>query len=251
MQQKNILAVLDFDGFLINSYKLLHTTFEYFDLDIGDEERFRHRRKFLKYLGGGKEILRNFVSYSLPKKKKIRQTLTEIYQEEGEIYRDFVPVINRMIEDPGIHVGIISRNFTHNPGTTIRTVLRNSEVDEQELDFVIPIPVGVKKRDVLEGMKSSRYKQCLFGADEVGDFKAAKEAGYDTIIMASYGFDNKKRLISEGDVPPDIIFDTPKDLAENLGKSIASKNQEDRKIFSYIKPEPGPANSQSPTKQVR
>jgi len=231
MRHKDILTVLDFDGFLINSYKLLQITFEDFGFDIGDEDRFRHRRKFLKYLGGGKEFLRNLVSYSLPKQKKIRKVLTEIYQEEGRIYREFVPVINRMIENPGIHVGIISRNFTHNPGTTIRTVLKNSEVEEQELDFVIPIPAGIKKRDILEGMKSCRYKQCLFGADEIGDFRAATETGYDMIIMASYGFDNRKRLISEGDVPPDIIFDTPKDLAEILSRAITLKNKKGQKII--------------------
>ena len=213
---KKTLAVLDFDGFLINSYKLLQITFNEFGLDIGDEDRFRHRRKFLKYLGGGKEFMRNLVTYSLPKKKKILETLTEIYMAEGRIYQEFVPLINRMIDIPNIHVGIISRNFTHNPGKTIRRVLRNSMVNEENLDFVIPINVGVKKCDVLEGMKSSRYQQCIFGADEVGDYKAAIETGYDCIIMASYGFDNKKRLIAEGDVPEDIIFGSPDSLAAKL-----------------------------------
>ena len=126
MANKDTLIVLDFDGFLINSYKLLQITFEHFGLDIGDEDRFKHRRKFLKYLGGGKEFLGNLVSYSLPKKKKIRQLLTEIYQEEGRLYREFVPLINRMVETPAMHVGIISRNFTHTPGLTIRAVLKNS-----------------------------------------------------------------------------------------------------------------------------
>ena len=63
MANKDTLIVLDFDGFLINSYKLLQITFEHFGLDIGDEDRFKHRRKFLKYLGGGKEFLGNLVSY--------------------------------------------------------------------------------------------------------------------------------------------------------------------------------------------
>ena len=216
MTKKETLIVLDFDGFLINSYKLLQITFEHFGLDIGDEDRFKHRRKFLKYLGGGKEFLGNLVSYSLPKKKKIRQILTEIYQEEGRIYPEFVLLLNGMIENPAIHVGIISRNFTHNPGKTIRTVLGNSGVEEQHLDFVIPIDIGVKKRAVLEGMKSSRYLRCLFAADEVGDFKAAVETGYDTILMGSYGFDNAQRLIQEGDVPPEIVYNSPAEIAEAL-----------------------------------
>ena len=216
MANKDTLIVLDFDGFLINSYKLLQITFEHFGLDIGDEDRFKHRRKFLKYLGGGKEFLRNLVHYSLPKKKKIRRVLTDIYQERGYIYPEFVPLLNRMIAAPDLHVGVISRNFTHNPGLTIRAVLRNSGVEEKELDFVIPVDVGVKKHAVLEAMRSSRYLECLFGADEVGDFRAATETGYDSIIMAGYGFDNRKRLEAEGQVPPETIFDTPQQLADEL-----------------------------------
>ena len=85
MLKKEILVVLDFDGFLINSYRLLQATFRDFGLDIGDEERFKHRRKFLKYLGGGKELIRNFVKLSLPREEKIRQRLTRIYMEEGRV----------------------------------------------------------------------------------------------------------------------------------------------------------------------
>ena len=51
MSRKDRLIVLDFDGFLVNSYRLLQIAFENFGLDIGDEHRFQHRRKFLKYIG--------------------------------------------------------------------------------------------------------------------------------------------------------------------------------------------------------
>ncbi len=222
MPAKKRLVVLDFDGFLINSYNLLQITFKQFGLDIGDEDRFRHRRKFLKYIGGGKEFIRNFVSYTLPKKKKIRDALTETYQKEGRIYHEFTGIINHMIGQPDIHIGIISRNFTHHPGSTIRKVLRNSDVAEQDLDFVIPIPVGVKKHDVLEGMRSTGYLQSLFAADEIGDYTAAADTGYNRILMASYGFDNRKRLITEGEIPQEIIYDRPKDMARII-KHILSR----------------------------
>lgn len=222
MKSKNTLVVLDFDGFLVNSYHLLKLTFDYFDLNIGDEDRFRHRRKFLKYLGGGKELLRNLVRYSLPKKKRIRRILTDIYLDEGRILQPFVPLINRMIEDPSVHVGLLSRNYTHHPGVTMRTVLRNSGVREEGLDFVIPIPTGTKKHDVLEGMKSARYRNCLFGADEIGDYNAALAAGYDSIVMAGYGFDKKSRLVSVGKVPEELIFDTPETAAGELAACIAA-----------------------------
>ena len=220
MDKKDTLVVLDFDGFLINSYKLLQITFEQFGLNIGDEDRFRHRRKFLKYLGGGKEFVRNLVAYSLPKKKRIREVLTEIYQEQGKIYKEFVPLVNTMLDTPNLHVGIISRNFTRTPGKTIRKVLQNSNVDEAQLDFLIPIDVGVKKDTVLEGMKSTRYRQCLFGADEISDFKAATQTGYDTILMASYGFDKRERLLKEGEVPAEIIYDTPQKLVTTVNSIL-------------------------------
>ena len=94
----------------------------------GDVDRFKNRRKFLKYLGGGKEFLGNLVKYALPKEKKVRQVLTEQYVEEGRVFKSFVPLINRLIESPAHHVGVVSRNYTLTPGTTIRTTLRNSGV---------------------------------------------------------------------------------------------------------------------------
>ena len=218
---KSLLVVLDFDGFLINSYQLLRNTFEQFGLDVGDEDRFKHRRKFLKYLGGGKEFVRNFVTMSLPKKKKVRDRLTEEYLDHGRIYAEFQPLLNALIASPATHVGIVSRNYTYSPGLTIRTVLRNSGVNEEDLDFVVPIPAGVKKGDVLEAMRSSRYRTSLFGADEVGDFRAATETGYEP-VMASYGFDSKERLIEVGQVPPDRIFESPRALAADLQSRVTA-----------------------------
>jgi phosphoglycolate phosphatase len=211
----DVLVVLDFDGFLVDSYRLLKDTFTQFGLDIGDEDRFKRRRKFLKYLGGGKEFVVNFVKLSLPKKQKIRDRLTAEYLEHGRVFADFVPLLNRLIDEPRAHVGIVSRNFTYTPGATIRSVLRNSGIDEQHLDFVIPIPTGAKKTDVLEAMRSPRYRLSLFGGDEIGDYNAATETGYDALI-ASYGFDSRKRLLEVGKVPEQLIHDRPRSIAETL-----------------------------------
>lgn len=219
---RDTLVVLDFDGFLVNSYQLLKASFEDLGLDVGDEDRFRHRRKFLKYLGGGREIVRNFVSISLPKKKKIRSRLTDEYVENGRIFQEFEPLLNRLIANPTVHVGIVSRNFTYTPGLTIRAVLRNSGVDEKNLDFVVPIPAGAKKGDVLDAMKASRYRRCLFGADEVGDYRAAAETGYDA-IMASYGFDSRERLLAVAGVPESQLFDTPAGVVTALQEKVAGR----------------------------
>ena len=217
--RREVLVVLDFDGLLINSYELLKSTFEHFGLDVGDEERFRKRRKFLKYLGGGRELARNLVRLSLPKEKKIRERLTDEYIDRGRVYSEFEPLLNRLIESPAFHVGVVSRNFTYTPGLTIRTVLRRSGINEQDLDFVIPIPTGAKKGNVLDAMRAARYTLNLFAADEIGDYKAATEAGYE-VLMSGYGFDSRKRLIEEAGTPPEIIFDTPGALAEQLARRV-------------------------------
>ncbi len=205
---KRFLVALDFDGFLINSYEVIRAAFTEFGLDIGDEDRFKNRRKFLKYLGGGKELVRNLVYSSLPRKRKLKSVLTEKYLESGRIHGEFVPLINQMIEDPLVHVGVVSRNFTLNPGGTIRSVLAASGIDEAGLDFVIPIPVGSKKDSVLSAMKSSRYRTCVLAADEIGDYQAAEASGYASVI-ASYGFDRRERLLARGKVPEECIVDSP------------------------------------------
>lgn len=222
MPRKETLIVLDFDGLLINSYELLKITFKNCGLDVGDEGRFQNRRKFLKYVGGGKELIGNLVNLTLPKKKMIREQLTKTYCEQGKIYPEFKTLVNDMIDSPDAHVGIVSRNFTHHPGKTIRQILRNSKVNEAEIDFIIPISAGVKKGNVLEGMKSSAYKNCIFAADEISDYRAAHETGYNKIFMASYGFDTKERLIKKAEIPEEIIFDSPKKLQKKLQKTLAN-----------------------------
>ena len=199
--KKRLLLVLDFDGFLINSYALIRDAMGAFGLDVGAEERFKNRRKFLKYFGGGKELLKNLVGFTLPKTRRLRSELTKHYREVGRVYPAYVSLITAAIETPTIHCGILSRNYTLEPGPTIRTVLRRSGINEVDLDFVLPIPVGVKKVDILAGMAASRYYESILCADEIGDYRAAMETGYES-LMGSYGFDTRERLITHGDVAP-------------------------------------------------
>lgn len=219
-ERKRLLVVLDFDGFLVNSYALIRETFAAFGLDVGDEERFRNRRKFLKYLGGGKEFLTNLARFALPKERRIREVLTEVYRAEGVVYPEFRDVVNRLIASPRVHCGVVSRNFTLAPGPTMRCVLARSGIDEAELDFVIPIPAGTPKDETLAAMRSSRYCECLLGADEISDYRAATAAGYE-VLMASYGFDHRDRLIGRGDVPVSLIYDDPASLAMEFADHVA------------------------------
>jgi len=215
--RKRLLVVFDFDGLLVNSYALIRETMAAFGLDVGAEDRFKNRRKFLKYFGGGKEIMTNLVNFALPKTRKLRATLTDCYRERGEIYAAFKPALNELIGNPGVHCGIVSRNFTFEPGLTMRAVLRRSGVEESDLDFVIPIPIGTKKTDVLAAMHASRYFSSVLCADEIGDYRAANSVGYECLI-GSFGFDTRERLVKHGEVPDHAIHDSPEDLVRALGK---------------------------------
>ena len=215
MAEKRALIVLDFDGFLVNSYEVIQGTFERLGLDLGDEERFGNRRKFLKYLGGGKELLRNLVNATLPKRGRLRDLLTEQFVSTGRIHEEFVPYLGEVLEDRSLHVGIVSRNFTREPGPTIRAVLANSGIDEHALDFVVPIPIGASKKYVLQALRSSRFERSVLGADEISDYEAACFAEFDPVI-ASYGFDRRERLSGKGNVPEHVIVDTPGAAVEAL-----------------------------------
>jgi len=238
--KKRLLLVLDFDGFMINSYALIRDTMAVFGLDVGDEERFKNRRKFLKYFGGGKELLKNLVGFSLPKTRKLRAELTEIYRETGRLYPEFVTMVNEAIANPAVHCGILSRNFTLEPGQTMRTVLRRSGVEERDLDFVVPIPIGVDKTDVLQGMRSSRYFRALLAADEIGDYRAAVNVGYDCVI-GSYGFDTRKRLIEHGEVPVACIRDTVAEAVAVLAEALAERSGEPA-VAPYVPARAGRSN---------
>jgi len=124
--------------------------------------------------------------------------------------------LHHMIAAPEIYTGIISRNYTHNPDLSYRRTLQSSGVEEQELDFVIPVDVGVKKHAVMVAMRSSRYWQCTFGDYEVGDLRDLPETGYDATLMAGCGFDTRRRLTEKGMVPEESICDTPRELVDVL-----------------------------------
>ncbi len=225
--KKRLLLVLDFDGFLINSYAIIRDTMQTFGLDVGDEERFKNRRKFLKYFGGGKELLSNMVGITLPKTRKLRDALTQCYRESGRIYPELKEILNTAIANPHIHCGILSRNYTLEPGLTMRHVLRHSGVNESDLDFVIPIPIGLKKTDVLAGMCATRYFESLLGADEIGDYRAGHAAGYECLI-GCYGFDTRERLLTHGEVPANCLYDSPAHLAKTLTERLKTYTGSDR-----------------------
>ena len=113
-------------------------------------------------------------------------------------------------------------------------MLARSGVDETNLDFVVPVPVGASKVDVLEGMAASRYHEALLCADEISDYRAAGEAGYRSLI-GSYGFDTSDRLLQRGAVPPGCLYDTPGTLADTL-RGLISPYERDARTYDAREP---------------
>lgn len=161
-----------------------------------------------------------------------RAKLTECYAERGVLYPEFVPLLNALIENPHIHCGILSRNYTLNPGPTMRTVLRRSGVHEADLDFVVPIPIGVKKIDVLAAIRSTRYRECLLGADEIGDYHAAVSAGYDSVI-ASYGFVRTTPLTCGCHASVTIAIRRGAELSQRLSTVATLSGHCEMRVTSY------------------
>ena len=114
-------------------------------------------------------------------------------------------------------------------------MLARSGVDEAQLDFVVPVPVGASKVDVLDGMTASRYCEALLCADEISDYRAACAAGYSSLIGA-YGFDGRKRLRERGEVPQECLYDTPEALAAALRMGLTPYGS--CRVNAYLAPEP-------------
>ncbi len=96
--------------------KALPYAFTEHGMDLGDLERFQRRRKLLKYIGGLREFPKNLrQQFDKASRKKIKQTLTDIYREEAQPYPGMVALLQDLINTPDIRVGIVSRNVTIEP----------------------------------------------------------------------------------------------------------------------------------------
>ena len=213
------LVIFDVDGTLIDSFYAVETAFERHGMDIGDLHRFQRRRKLLKYLGGLREFPKNLRrQLDTKSRKRLKQTLTEIYRSEARLFPAMASLINLLIEAPDIQVGIVSRNVTIEPEETIRLVLERNAIDCSRLDFLACIPLGEEKtatfRTLREqfGVNPSRAYAC---GDEFRDYSAAIAAGMNPLVV-SYGFENYERLVDNFGIPDEIISKTPQELLARL-----------------------------------
>jgi phosphoglycolate phosphatase len=210
------LIVFDVDGTIIDAYSVIVDTFTRHDMKLGDLERFQKRHNLFKYLGGIKDFPFNLrKQLGKRSRKNILSTLTDVYRNDAKLYPGMASLIRTLVATPGIRVGLVTRNITNEPLSTIRKVLSRHDIDLDEFDFAVHVPLADEKTIALRSARKSfdinpaRSYAC---GDEHKDFTSAIAAGMHPFI-GSYGFENYTRLIKKFKVPEDVISRTPEDLS--------------------------------------
>jgi phosphoglycolate phosphatase len=217
------LVIFDADGTLIDSFHAVELSFARHGMDIGDLKRFQRRRKLLKYLGGLREFPKN-LRRQLDKdnRKGLKHTLTDIYRAEAQLFPGAAALLQHLLDQPDIRVGIISRNVTVEPEETLRVVLERHDIVAEQLDFIHCIPLGDEKTPQFRairqrfGINPARAFAC---GDEYRDYAAAIESGMHPLIV-SYGFEDHARLTDDYAVPDEVIARTPEELATRLRHAL-------------------------------
>lgn len=213
------LIIFDADGTIVDAFDAIDQTFASHGMKLGDLERFQKRHHLFKYLGGIKEFPSNLKQQLGPQsRKKLLTTLTDVYRSEAKLYPGLAELINTLIAAPGIRVGVVTRNITHEPEQTIRKLLARHDVDPDALDFMTHVPLGEEKTTAFKSARSrfdinpARAFAC---GDEHKDFKAAMGAGLHA-FMVSYGFEDYARLTRKFEVPEELISRTPEALCARI-----------------------------------
>jgi len=215
----NRLVIFDADGTLIDAFRAIEQTFLRHGMAIGELERFQKRRKLLKYLGGLREFPTNLrKQFGKQSRKRLLATLTEFYRDEALLYPGIAKLLHTLFAEPGIHVGIVTRNVTVAPEETLRRLFARHGIDIGDFDYVACIALGEDKTDELK-----RARECLVVnpartyacGDEHSDYLAAIRAGIYPFVVA-YGFEDRERLISDFGVPHELVSASPEEFSERL-----------------------------------
>lgn len=217
------LILFDADGTTIDAFSAIDTTFARHGMDLGDLERFQKRRKLFKYLGGIKEFPGNLKKqFGKHSRKQILNTLTEVYREEAALYPGVASLLRDLIRSPGIRVGIVTRNVTHEPATTLQRLFARHGVDVTALDFMACLGLADDKKHPFK-MARERFAinpaRCFACGDEVSDFNAAVSSGMHPFIV-SYGFEDHKRLTKKFEVPDEVISRTPEEFCARVRNAL-------------------------------
>jgi phosphoglycolate phosphatase len=206
------LMILDADGTTVDAFSAINRTFLLNDMDIGDIERFQNRRNIFKYLGGLKELPKNLRNQLKGHKlNEIIMTLTEVYREEAQLYAGLADLINRLLAEDGLRVGLITRNITLEPEQTLRRLYIRCGVDVQAFDFITHLPLKESKAPWFREVRD-RYAinpaRAYASGDERKDYAAAVETGMHPFMVA-YGFESFERLTQRIGVPTELISREP------------------------------------------
>jgi phosphoglycolate phosphatase len=217
MYNNDRLVILDADGTTIDAFDAIHATFAHHGMNIGPLDRFQKRRNLFKYLGGVKEFpvnLRKQIAGT--SRTRLVETLTEVYRESARLYPGIEPLIRRLVEEPGLRVGIVTRNITLDPVETLKRLFRRNGCDPDRLDFLTHLPLSNDKLPAFRDLRARfdvNPARCYACGDEGKDYLAAIGTGIHP-FMVSYGFEGHDRLIAKFGVPAEIISRTPNELAE-------------------------------------
>lgn len=219
MFENQRLMILDADGTTIDAFEAINLAFSTHNMDIGDVERFQDRRKIFKYIGGLKELPKN-LRKQLKEKQRVAliNTLTDIYRERAQLFEGMGGMINRLIAQPDLRVGMITRNITNEPEQTLRKLYRRNGVDVDGLDFLIHLPLKAHKlaafESIRDGLKVNPARAYATG-DEKCDYAAAIGSGMHP-FMVSFGFESYQRLTRKIGVPAVLISRQPLELKQRI-----------------------------------
>jgi phosphoglycolate phosphatase len=219
MFEHHRLIILDADGTTIDAFEAINMAFSTHNMDIGDVERFQDRRKIFKYIGGLKELPKN-LRKQLKEKQRIAliNTLTEIYRERALLFEGMGGMINRLIAQPDLRVGMITRNITNEPDKTLRKLYQRNGVDVSGLDFLIHLPLKQQKLAAFQAIRESlkiNPARAYATGDEKCDYEAAVGSGMHP-FMVSFGFESYQRLTKKIGVPAALISRQPLELKQRV-----------------------------------
>jgi phosphoglycolate phosphatase len=219
MYSSDRLIIFDADGTTIDAFAAIEKAFYVNGMDIGNLERFQKRRNLFKYLGGVKELPKTLGSQlNKKKRKKLLDTLTEIYRYEARIFDGMAEMITRLRDTADIRMGIITRNITLEPLETLHQLYWRNNIDPAGFDFLIHLPLRKEKADKFREVRVKyRINPALAYAcgDEAKDYFAALQSGIFP-FMVSYGFEDHKRLRYRYEIPGEIISASPAELCARL-----------------------------------
>lgn len=217
------LLIIDADGTVIDAFNAIDAAFSYHGMNIGDLDRFQKRHNLFKYLGGFKEFPRNLAKHFGKRvRKELLNTLTEIYRHEVRLFPGMETLLRDLIETPGIRVGMVTRNITHEPESTLASLFLRHNIDIGRLDFVNYLQLTENKATYFKAARERfDVNPALAYAcgDEHKDYAAALASGIYPFIV-SYGFESYERLTQKFHIPDEVICRQPEGLCGRVRHAL-------------------------------